>query len=494
MDNRRIIYDLLDQTREPIINFWGKRVGQLNTQQLNILRDYFRWGEGVSKEFDNLEVSLQDFYLLIKTFATSWNELIGGSGLDPMVRTLAYQLKTYRNGIAHYDPTHFASQVDFIHALLAIRKFHQLLECTEIIGDIDKYLVQATINYLRDVIPDEELVSVFAGDLANALLLASQVSDEIHFHHEYFISHFADNKVWQIDIKDGLWEIDFFFEVVKTQFTFTKIGIAAKNFSWSDYQKETADIVKDFSELVRLIYKRDHPEIEVTFPPIIPQSDWEALSDEELSHDEEKFFRDYGAVFAFFGLLEKLGDSSFYYSGNNLLEYTSFIFWLLNENILSGNKVNYKNLFDYLQTCFTIRDFLYLQESEYLPEFDEFNDLSEQIGLNSVSLAPETDKREQKGLTIRPGKFPTTTYVSNGKTWICFGPKKFDVARDHYDDLKSFVEKGLLREYQEGEYQGHPVIVLPDVSDPVLMFGKNKAELLLQYFDYLDEEDDDTMI
>ena len=84
-------------------------------------------------------------------------------------------------------------------------------------------------------------------------------------------------------------------------------------------------------------------------------------------------------------------------------------------------------------------------------------------------------------------------FVSNGKTYVCFGPKKFDIARDHYDDLKNFVEKGFLCEHQEDEYMGYPCIVLPDVSDPVLMVGKNKAELLLQYFDYLDQEDDDTL-
>ncbi|HQP09664.1 MAG TPA: hypothetical protein PLY85_11660, partial [Anaerolineaceae bacterium] len=281
MDNRRIIYDLLDQTREPIVNFWVKRVGQLNAQQLEILKGYFRWGEGVSKEFDNLEVSLQDFYSLIKTFATSWNELIGGFGLDPMVRTLAYQLKTYRNGIAHYDPTHFANQVDFIHALLAIRKFHQLLECTHIVSDIDKYLIQATIYFLRDVIPGEELVSVFAGDLSNAKLLASKVSDEIHFCSDLFLKFLADKKVWEINIEYVVSWIGAHLEGVKLGFAVSKFGFG--KFSWSDYQSETAGIVKDFSELVRLIYRRDHPEIDVTFPPIIPQSDWESLSDEELS-------------------------------------------------------------------------------------------------------------------------------------------------------------------------------------------------------------------
>ncbi len=490
MDNRRVIYDLLDQTREPIVNFWVNRVGQLNTEQQEILRGYFRWGEGVSKEFDKLEVSLQDFHSLIKTFATSWNELIGGSGLDSMVRTLAYQLKTYRNGIAHYDSTHFASQVDFIHALLAIRKFHQLLESTHIVGDIDKYLIQATIDYLRDVIPGEELVSVFGGELANAKLLASKVSDEIQFQHELFKSHFADKKVWQIGIKNGLWEVDLYFVFIKSVFAFTKFGLAVNNFSWSDYQKETADIVKDFSELVRLIYRRDHPEVEVSFPPIIPHSDWESLSDEELSQETEKFFRDYGTVFAVFSLLDKLGDSSFYYSRtDHLLEYTSFIIWLLNENTLSGKKVDYKAIFDYLHTCFTIRDYLFLQESQYLPEFDEFYDLSDPIDLNSVTANPETEKNEQQGLIIKPGRIPNTTYVTNGKTQVWFGQKEFDIARDQYDNLKNFVETGFLCEHQEGENHGHPVIVLPDISDPVLIVGKNQAELLLQYFDYLDKED-----
>lgn len=43
MDNRRIIYDLLDQTRKPIIAFWSSKVTNLTKPQLEILRRCIRW-------------------------------------------------------------------------------------------------------------------------------------------------------------------------------------------------------------------------------------------------------------------------------------------------------------------------------------------------------------------------------------------------------------------------------------------------------------------
>jgi len=64
-DHRRIIDELLGNTREPIISFWLSKETNLTKPQLEILTNQMRWEPNVRKELKNARVEIQDVYELL---------------------------------------------------------------------------------------------------------------------------------------------------------------------------------------------------------------------------------------------------------------------------------------------------------------------------------------------------------------------------------------------------------------------------------------------
>lgn len=139
-------------------------------------------------------------------FTVSWCDFTGEFKLDPMIRTLAYQLKSYRNGVAHYDSTYYSDQADFLLALFCIRKFWLLLDKDNPVDDIDQLINQNAINHIKSVNQEKDLVNIFISGEASPVVtnkwLSKQILEEVEFLSDEFIEYFHDKTIYQMDIDD----------------------------------------------------------------------------------------------------------------------------------------------------------------------------------------------------------------------------------------------------------------------------------------------------